>query len=204
MKNCSRNKFLDCFRPTEIDFDDQTIDCITVSKKPSFRRSFSAVFKPALVHHHLSKKDRDIQLSKSYCQLNSKYDDSTIHTPSEHHGSESPTSTLCFSPTPDSSFRSDDLHEIHNLVSCTEDDDRDSTKNELQEESRKSRKEGLRLNHVMYLVVLSLLVTVFWGKSIAVVITTVWIFCVRFSCQRKCLEKLCLSLGIWSKFLSRW
>ncbi|KAL9244430.1 hypothetical protein vseg_018207 [Gypsophila vaccaria] len=149
MKTCSRNKFLDCFRPSEVgDTDDQIVDCIAVSKKPSFRRSFSAVFKPNLVQSHQSKKDQDIHRSKSYCQLNTKFDDSSSNSQAGDHGSESPTSTLCFTPTPGSSFRSDDRCQTPNLGCCTEDGRDDIPESDLQEQtgmSRISRNEDSKL-----------------------------------------------------------
>ncbi|GMH12065.1 hypothetical protein Nepgr_013906 [Nepenthes gracilis] len=210
MKNASRNKFLLCFRPEEIDQDavdrsaDRVPSYLSISnegeatkilrstsfsdQKPISRRCFSAVIKAVLYKTSLSKRILDRKRRK---RSDSDHFDQSDNR-KQSNGPQQSVSDLSSDQTSKFLQKLTEISSGENPPGQPASENSKSTPhNENRNRPNLSGSRGntnrkavttisLSLDYVMYLMVFSLWFTVFYGTSSAVMMATIWIYAARF------------------------
>ncbi|KAK9266355.1 hypothetical protein L1049_023788 [Liquidambar formosana] len=191
MKNVTRNKLLLCFRPVVMEVDlesDGTVadkvftylavenkggakistmesrDCSPVSdetgRRPTGKRGFSRVVKAILFQTSLSKRARDRKVRQDSCGSKS----SNLST-------ESNTNSIAFSSAASSSSSSCPISESNSFRS-----DCISQKQSVDNQLKKTFMDWSSFNFGLYLLLITLTVTILWGKLCAILFTSMWLY----------------------------
>lgn len=195
MKTSSRNRFFLCFRPIDFDPDDMEVDCSpkrvlsyisgtqkrdssnlqrSDSENMNSRRSFSGTVKTVLFETSLGKKVRDRRERKLLRRSDSSKSDIQPQKSSKQklRKYSSLRSEVCFLdalPPPNTPVSESPEPEILNSI----------VENPVKTDTEKMMRSFVMLKF-MFLVIVSLWVTMFWGRLMAVLMTTIWFYFVRF------------------------